>query len=208
MEIYVNNQKSEFVFDDNVTIGDAVKDISKKLKSKHQVICQLSVDDVIVPEAQEHEIFGYEIGAAKNINLMIDSVDNLVENGLKSLEGLIPELVNALAQTADLHRTGQDAKAKKVYSASLEALEIVPTVLGDVRSAKQLDFSKIEIKEKLLSELEQDMLSILGSIFDAQKKEDFVTLSDVIEYELIPNLIYWRDAVPAIIELCKERVNS
>jgi len=202
MEIFINNEKIDFNFNEQELIGSAVNTISSKLKKENRVLCQIKIDNVTIPEAKENEIFSFPLGSIKQMDLKAETVENLVLNSLESLNLLLPELIKAINKTADLHREGDERAAKNLFFTTLEAMEIVPAILTNIRATMNLEFEHIKHGDSNLKGLEEGMLSAISLIYEAQKNEDYVTLADVLEYELSPNLSSWFDAIPVLKKRC------
>jgi len=205
MELHVNNELQAFNYDTGATIGDIINSISAGLKSENRVICQISLDGNIIAEKEEGKFFAKKVSSINKIDLLVEKVEKVAINGLGSLEGLIPELVKVLGESADCFRTGETTRAQDLFNSSLDALEIVPTILDGVRVSMSLDFNRITFEGTSLLALENEMLKTMKAIFDVQENRDFVSLADLIEYELIQNLSTWFRVIPEIKKSCVER---
>ena len=207
MEIQINNQTIDAEYNKDSKVSQIVDAISDELKASKQVICQILIDDVLIPEEREAEAFERPVSEVKTLSLMVDTIDSLIMNSLKSLVNLIPELTRVINNASNAFRSGDTQKGKVLFSSSLEGLEVVPTILDGIRSTLKLDFTSIKHENSTLKDLEENMLTIIKSIFDVQNTNDFVSLSDLLEYELIPNLSLWYDAIPQLEKICQERIS-
>jgi hypothetical protein len=206
MEVQINEKIVEKVFDPKLTLGELINQFNEDLKKEDKVICQICVDNKIIHESEEPEAFKTPLEKINLLGIMADNVDNLIINSLNSLKNLIPELGKVLSSSSYYFKTGETQKALKLFSSSLEALEIVPTILDGVRASKGLNFSTISLKNMNLKELEELMLETIKNIFESQNSNDFVNLGDLIEYELVPNLGLWFEAIPILENICMERI--
>jgi hypothetical protein len=208
MELQINQEIQDIKFDSNILVEEVVSKVSNDLTTENKVICQIKLDDEIIPETYEKEAFQRKISDVTSLKITAEDTFTLVVNGIESLKTLLPELIIVIGKTTEAYRTGDVERAQGLFISTLEALEVVPVILDSVRGVMRLDYNEIKIGSGItLKDLEDKMLMSLKLICDVQAKSDTVGIADTLEYELAPNLACWEEALPILGEICKERTS-
>ncbi len=67
-----------------------------------------------------------------------------------------------------------------------------------------MDFSKITITGETIQSRKEKLLKITADMHSAQIDQDWVMLSDLLEYELIPIIENWINIIPSFQEEIKK----
>ena len=103
-------------------------------------------------------------------------------------EDYLPRLIIGMDRVVTLLRQGGWEEAKELFSAALEGLEWLLTVLEAGNGVPQLSKMIENYSEKLT-----DFRTIMKNLLDALSSRDLVLTGDIIEYELVDSLKYWLD---------------
>lgn len=112
----------------------------------------------------------------------------ILKESIETGQEYIPRLINGLDQIANLHRKGLQLEANAMFYDSVEGLEWLLTVIAAATKIPTLINKTEKFNEKMV-----EFQTILKNLMDAFSGQDFILVSDIIEYELIDNLNFWQE---------------
>jgi len=117
---------------------------------------------------------------------------------LTQVSDYLSQLSPGLCEVADTLRAGNVEQANTLLVQALDGLVLFTELIGTIKNLSGFDDSSIEIEGETLSSLEERLTEILKNIQSGQESEDWVTVADLLEYELATILQEWRDIIPSI----------
>ncbi|MBI3600437.1 MAG: hypothetical protein HY097_07325, partial [Nitrospinae bacterium] len=79
----------------------------------------------------------------------------------------------------------------------IEALQLFDELIEGIRQLFNIDFSKMTINGETIQSRKEKLLKLISDMHSAQVNQDWVTLSDLLEYELIPIIEDWINIIPS-----------
>lgn len=147
----------------------------------------------------ESSLASAEIKLIKTVGAEI-SEENAVER-LNMLIDLIEPLVALLEKTVTSLQTGKDKEALVGIEKMSEGLQSLFHVLSVIKQKFALDYSSISIDGKSFEEMSEELKSSFEEILTAFENEDYVTVSDLFEYEIKERLMAYTSYIEKIIEM-------
>jgi hypothetical protein len=117
--------------------------------------------------------------------------------GLSDLEVLgegctyLLELHRFLLQTAETYRVGDDRKGRELFMELIQGMEWFVKIASTIEAQLNIDFTVTRCAGRTLRESVDGLNGILMEIIGAQQHSDWVLLTDLLEYELAPQLELW-----------------
>ena len=116
-------------------------------------------------------------------------------NGFDMALSTIERMQLSLLRAAELFREEKTADANRYFSHCQEGLERFQETVTLTRAVLKLDFTKIGVENRTLSQVDKEFSQILKSILVCQEASDWQGIADCVEYELITNLSSWTNAL-------------
>jgi len=110
----------------------------------------------------------------------------------------LSQLSPGLCEVADTLRTGNVEQANSMLVQALDGLMLFTELVSTVKNLEGFDESSVKLEGENISSLENRLTEILKNIQAGQESEDWVTVADLLEYELAVILREWMDIIPAI----------
>ncbi|TBR21559.1 MAG: hypothetical protein EPO63_08530 [Candidatus Nitrosotenuis sp.] len=107
-------------------------------------------------------------------------------------------LVGLVEQSADKFRTDDETSANKNFINCVEGLQTFIGIIDKVKNINGLDFESMKHSGGSVSVKEQELLQVLNTLFSSQKNRDWVSLADILEYELAPLIVEWKEILRSI----------
>jgi len=103
----------------------------------------------------------------------------------------LDELRIFLWRSAELYRAGDETKGREPFMELIQGLEGFVTTASTLERQLTIDFAGSGCAGQTLAESVDGFNRILREIVVAQEQRDWVLLSDLLEYELAPQLNLW-----------------
>jgi len=154
---------------------------------------------------QSHEITaGNEIfigtpGTGK-VDGISDRSADLAPAGAKGLSDLeilgegcsyLVELHRFLLQTAETYRAGDVVKGRELFMELIHGMEWFVKIASTIEAQLKIDFTVARCSGRTLRDSVDGLNGILMEIIGAQEHSDWVLMTDLLEYELAPQLELW-----------------
>ena len=95
------------------------------------------------------------------------------------------------------------AKAHDQYGLCIEGVNWLTLVLKGVGQVMGLDYQNIVSNKASVQSYIENLEHIIREMLTAQSDEDWVMLSDLLEYELLPLMEVWKEILPSIEEAAR-----
>jgi len=126
---------------------------------------------------------------------------NLSTNAVDSIGEYLDELAAMVVKSAVMFRTAGETEANSHFVGCIDGLRTFVGVIDKVRSLNGPDFANMTYDSKPLSDREEALLKALDSIHETQTRKDWVSLADMLEFELAPLVLEWKDVLCLFEEL-------
>ncbi len=105
----------------------------------------------------------------------------------------LSELHRFVLETAGLYRAGDEIKASEHFMELIQGMEWFVKVTASIEARLDIDFTSTLCAGQTLSDSVDGLNRILMDIIVAQEQRDMVLQTDLLEYELAPQLELWQD---------------
>lgn len=126
-----------------------------------------------------------------------DPAQKLIEM-IGGMEEYLAGLVDQLPNVGDAFRMGGPEEANAMLNLALEGVGALADLISSARTLSRTDLSELTVAGESLGALEQAGIDVLRELKAAQEKRDWVTVADLIEYELAPILRRWLPMLPHV----------
>jgi len=118
----------------------------------------------------------------------------------------MPETIwTGIEKTAELFRTGADAKALDQYGRCMDGINWFIQILEGARQVMGLDYKIIHFNKVSVHAYLENLHENIREMLKVQCDEDWVMLSDLLEYEMLPMMDGWKEILPLIEEAARDR---
>jgi hypothetical protein len=103
----------------------------------------------------------------------------------------LKELHCFLLQTAEFYRAGNEIKGREHFMELINGMECFVNLASSLELQQKIDFAVIRCAGRTLAESVDNLNGVLLDIIAAQEQSDLILLTDLLEYELAPQLELW-----------------
>src|ERR1039457_3882774 len=138
---------------------------------------------------QKDTVNDRELESSRTITLNENAVLEVLSDG----SNFIAELRSFISATVEFYRIGNEIKGGEHLLSLIEGLEWVVNLTDRIGTLLKVDFSGTCMDGRTLTESVESLNVLLLEIVTAQEQRDWVLLSDLLEYELEPQLGLWQE---------------
>lgn len=197
MKVFVDEE--ERVDLEDMEVGEIVSRVEEELKKNGRVVMRVEVDGRPLGERKIEEI---DLSKVREIAFFSKSVSELVKESLGDLQVYLPKLAGGLKDIASLFRMGEFKKALNLLPKAVEGIGWLIKVFEYTAILLGVDWEKIEGFE--FREERDEVLSRMGNISKALEDRDFITLSDILVYEVAPIIEGWGKIAEYLLSLAQQ----
>lgn len=145
-----------------------------------------SMDDVPLSEMGEVSFITLKNPAEKVVAL------------LKKMSEYLNGFSSGVNEVADQFRMGSPEEANRILVQAIEGISAFIELLDTVRLVTDSELSDLSFESKTLGEREQKLLEVTKKMQASQEEKDWVTVADLLEYELGPLMADWKEMIPML----------
>ncbi|MDD2716055.1 MAG: hypothetical protein PHW04_09190 [Candidatus Wallbacteria bacterium] len=187
MKIKINHE----LFHSSRTGNSAIiREIEKFLQNRDLLIEQITVG----PDTYfQLELVDFEKAGEKTVEITaITPVKFCLSMATDAID-YINKLILALNKTKEFFRTESPDEGSQILFSSIPGLEWINNVIIKIEPVLGLDYNKLEVNSEKVTDYFLKYSGKLNQIVEAFEEKDYFLTADLLEYELIPALLVWKD---------------
>ncbi|GGJ11360.1 hypothetical protein GCM10010885_20800 [Alicyclobacillus cellulosilyticus] len=179
MIIWVDGQKVEGV--------QTVSQVIDEIYGENRFVRKVVVNGVEQTVADATSVATDDIQV---VEITTCTLDELIEDTVATAAEVIPRLYQLLRSAAEALRIGDVAEGSSRFADAVPLLQWNQTALMQLAGLRPGE-------QSFVHELSSEGERIIQALTQAWENEDYVTVADVVEYELLPWLAKWMAGVDA-----------
>jgi len=200
--IIIDGQQSDVRISNFDNLEDILVKIMEDGGIENRVVTDVLVNNENFSEIYPHQAEDMETEEIESLEIKTVSASSMAVNITRELYKVLNLMSKGGGQVAELFRVADDAEALDMYQDLLEVTRDFLGMVGTLRDQFRLrPDQEFEGKVQRLSELFSEMI-------DVQENEDYVLLSDLIEYEYLPHVEEWKGVVAGLRKQLKQVVQD
>ena len=186
-----------------LTDNEEYNNYSDKVKEFFQDDFKPFLNDKVLPSM-------YMVLQDAKINAIIIFANNINENNALYKIGTLPKfqpfIIEILDEVVDKRQTGKDKEAFIYAEKFSHIVGLSFSVLSKVAEICSIDYSNIKIDNISLLDSINDFNSMMNNLLEAFSNEDYISIADLLEYEIKEKIENIMDYTPLLEEYI-ERLN-
>jgi hypothetical protein len=200
--IIIDGQQSDVRISNFDNLEDILVKIMEDGGIENRVVTDVLVNNENFSEIYPHQAEDMETNEIESLEIKTVAASSMAVNITRELYKVLNLMSKGGGQIAELFRVADDAEALDMYQDLLEVTRDFLGMVGTLRDQFRLKADQeFEAKVQRLSELFSEMIEV-------QENEDYVLLSDLIEYEYLPHVEEWKGVVAGLRKQLKQVVQD
>ena len=205
LNVTVNGEKIDIDLVDMDILGDYLANLKENHFEKKEFIASLIVNGEKIDEPRHEETRERPRAEIESLIIETDTPAGVSLRTLSKTDEFIQALLTLIEESSDKFRLEDESIANQHFIKVVEGLQTFVDVLTKLKSLNSLDLSKIIVGSEPASNREQALLGLFNTLHDCQVKKDWITLADLLEYELAANIADWKEIFEAMsVEIKKQ----
>jgi hypothetical protein len=205
MRIYVDELEEKMEFPPGVSLGEIIDQLCNQKIFQDRVISHVRVNGQELVEDENGLFPDVPGGEIDSLELQTELSREMAYQGVLDARNYLERLTPGIEKTAELFRLGEDAKSHGQYALCMEGINWFTQVLEGARQVMDLDYQKIVFNRVSVHSYIENLEHIISEMLTAQSDEDWVMLSDLLEYELLPIMEGWKEILPLIEKTARDQ---
>jgi len=203
--LFVDNCEVSAPFD-MASLHELLKHVEAVHLSPESVVRQIRINGLplTVPNAEEKSELLFQLENHDTIEIFTGTINQIAQDSvadalqyLDRVEAATPSLITSFQMNS-----GPESfeGLKQLY----QGLYWLTVLLAKLKTKFQMNLDEVYIQGAQVSEHQQKFISVLKTLIEAHEKKDFVLISDLLEYEILPMVAVWRE----MFGIVSEKVNA
>ncbi|SDB39495.1 hypothetical protein SAMN05660653_01875 [Desulfonatronum thiosulfatophilum] len=200
--IIIDGQKSDFNITNFTNLDELLVGLMSMEHLDNRIVTDVLVNDEAFSEIYPHQAEDVDCRDIQKVEIKTMGVPEMGVNIARELYKVIRLMSEGSKQIADLFRRADDAEALEMYQDLLDVTRDFLTMIGALRDEFSLTKNpQFETAVNELSELFTEMMEV-------QENEDWILLSDLLEYEFHPLVERWKSIVAQLREDVRKSIRE
>lgn len=200
--IIIDGQKSDFSITNFTNLDELLVGLMSMKHLDNRIVTDVFVNDEAFSEIYPHQAEDVDCRDIQKVEIKTMGVPEMGVNIARELYKVIRLMSEGSKQIADLFRRADDAEALEMYQDLLDVTRDFLGMIGALRDEFALSANpQFEEAVNGLSELFTEMLEV-------QENEDWILLSDLLEYEFHPLVERWKSIVAQLREDVRKSIRE
>lgn len=196
-EIQVNGKTVEVDLTGAETLSDIIAIVTDKSFEPDETIVNAIVNDQKMDKASLASMADVPASEISSVSLStVKSPQAKTAELLNEMGNYLNGLSSGIGEVADVFRVGSPEKANAMLLDALGGLSAFVELIQATKMVSKTDLSIISKDGVTMESLEERLLGVLRDFQKGQEDNDWVTVADLLEYELSPLLEGWISLIP------------
>lgn len=195
MELVIDGQQTG-VIGTYENLEDVLSQIARDQDQKDRVLWSVKLDGNNYSEAMPHDSQRIRINDIKSLEIDTVGRTDIVQDFLQNGGNMVEILYESAKKISGFFRKADEKEANKYYAEFIDLYRDYFYMLQQSEHVLGMNFDATNMKGPSINE----ELAVLQKLFDqmihAQEQENWIMLADLLEYELAPVLMEWKEMFP------------
>lgn len=184
--IVIDGQQSDHSIGNFANLEQLLVKVIEEGGLENRVVTDVLVNNESFSEIYPHQAEDIETNAIKSIEIKTVGVTEMASNITEELFKVLKLMYAGSRQVADLFRQADDAEALDMYQDLIDVTRDFLGMVGVLRDEFSLKDSEY------LTQRMEELSELFTEIMEVVENQDWILLSDLLEYEFIPALEKWQ----------------
>jgi hypothetical protein len=186
---------------DASSLSQVLKHVESSYLPPNSVVRQIQIDGFpLVPDTatqNQSEMLG-QIEMREKIEFYTGTLMEIAHDSIAEALEYLDRIEAATPSLAESFRTYPGAEAFESLRQLCEGFYWLNILLGKLETSFQVNLHELNFRDTSATDYYQKFISILKQLIEAQEGGDFILISDLLEYEILPLVPVWREMLGLI----------
>jgi hypothetical protein len=188
MSLKVQIDHREFSAHPAATWAELLEQIDLALDTRGDVISEVRFDGVEQSDYRDAPALRRSLDGIATIDVDAVPPQALMARGLDEARGSIDPIQRGARDLAIGYRKSEIAESNQRLGVLAEAIGNLITIVGAARKVLAVDLATLDVDGSVASAIIGELDTAIAAMGDAHRAGDWVTLADLLEYDIVPVL--------------------
>ncbi|MGE3276390.1 MAG: hypothetical protein AB7O67_14855 [Vicinamibacterales bacterium] len=174
------------------TWGELLDQLDLELAPRGEVVTVARFDGVDEPSFRHGDVIARPLDAWKTVEVTSDSPRALLSACLVDAEAGVVSMARAIERLGELFRGTDLVTANEGLAHVAEDLRALVSLTETLSGPLGIELGAIRTEQGSVEDHMLALGSMLESLVDAQQAADWLTVADILEFDLVPSLDAWQ----------------
>jgi hypothetical protein len=200
--IIIDGQKSDFNITNFTNLDELLIGLMSMDHLDNRIVTDVLVNDEAFSEIYPHQAEDVDCRDIQKVEIKTMGVPEMGVNIARELYKVIRLMSEGSKQVAELFRRADDAEALEMYQDLLDVTRDFLGMIGALRD--EFSLAKSSNFEQAINEMSE----LFSEMLEVQENEDWILLSDLLEYEFHPLVERWKSIVAQLREDVRKSIRE
>lgn len=196
--IVVDGMKTGLEVNNFSNLEELLVKVMEDSELEDRVVTDVLINEENFSEIYPHQAEDIETEEIKSVEIVSVPVQEMAVNITRELYKVVGLMHEGGKQVAELFRQADDAEALEMYQDLLDVIRDFLGMIGVLRSEFSLS------KNKEFNDAVAEISELFSEMGEVMENEDWILLSDILEYEFVPAADKWKKIIAKIREDIRE----
>jgi hypothetical protein len=198
MQVFVDDIPMTDVEAGNKTVGELIDTLREHLQTDDRLVVQIECDGQTVSEDSLNSTLGRSARDFQRLDFQTQPTVDLARSALETIADILAQTDEGRAQTVEHLTTGNTPDAMKALGPCIKAWQRGFEGLIQVAALRNVSLDEPCVDGRTILAHIQEWSEQLKQIKGALEDQDFVLLTDILQYEFESTTDRWRQIIHAI----------
>ncbi|HDQ41063.1 MAG TPA: hypothetical protein ENN39_08570 [Desulfonatronum sp.] len=200
--IIIDGQQSDFNITNYTNLDELLVGLMSQEHLDNRIVTDVLVNDEAFSEIYPHQAEDVDCRDIQKVEIKTMGVPEMGASIARELYKVIRLMSEGARQVAALFRRADDSEALEMYQDLLDVTRDFLSMIGALRDEFSLN------KSAQFEQAVQELSALFSEILEVQENEDWILLSDLLEYEYHPLVERWKGIVASLREDVRKSVQE
>jgi len=181
----------------HANLQDVLQEIIDLQIEKNRVIWSVKVNGEAFGEKVPHEASQMDLADIQTLEVETMSAEEICETFLRNSGSILDCLSESADRLHFMFRTSNHQEANRQYWNLMESCQGFFAMLHESEAVLKLDFQNVQLKSASLRNTLRNSSHLFDSMLTAQEHQDWKNLADLLEHDLSPLLLEYKEIMTA-----------
>jgi len=200
MEILINKAIAEIQPEESEKLGHLFMRLEDYFNQKNQSVINVCVDKAPINAEQQKVMSGEDVSTYDSLEIQVVDTKTLPIHTLREFKPLLSEVAATAEKVAIELQSGKTSEALKNIGSLFQVWAVLFQTLSDSSKLLNFNLTSVNVDSSNVEELTKKLTQHLLEIKEGLKNRDYVTVADIVEYEISPSAEKWIPVIDILIE--------
>jgi hypothetical protein len=200
--VAINSKTLNDQFQNCATINEVISELIDTSQNEEGVITGVKLDGHLYDTFERKDLLATTLNQYEAVEFVTQTNLELASEALDSCNDYINLGATKITEIVEIYAGNETQQANEHFSEIVDIIDgfiqLMSHITRTIKDYGPEDF----VKSQEMTQLELHLLSSLKALVPAKEKEDIIMVCDLLEYELLDNLIQWKEKViPTLKEI-------